>query len=108
MYSSKRLLQELGIQKTSFYKYLKACKIKPSGEYTEEQFMVLKQYQAGLKKNPPVRRFKLLLLDESNGQWYVKRIIPLNKSRQVLKEYVSKGHICRLKEMSNDKRTKNH
>lgn len=100
MYSLKQSLQELGIKKTSFYKYLKACNIKPSGEYTGEQIMVLKKYQEGLKKNPPVRRFKLLILDESNGTWYVKRIVPLNKSKQLLKEYVDKGYICKLKEMT--------
>lgn len=100
MYNLTQSLQELGIRKTSFYKYLKACNIKPSKEYTKEQIMVLKKYQAGLRKNPPIRRFKLLLLDESNGQWYVKRIVPLNKSKQLLKEYVDNGYICRLKEMT--------
>lgn len=101
MYNLQQLCQDLGIQKSSLYKYLKACKIKPAREYTEEQIMVLKQYQAGLRKNPPVRRFKLLVLDESNGQWYVKRTVTLSKSRQVLKDYVSKGYICKLKEMTN-------
>lgn len=99
MYSLTQLSTELGIQKSSLYKYLKACKIKPSREYTEEQIVVLKNYQSGLKKNPPVRRFKLLVLDESNGQWYVKRTVALNKSKQLLKEYTQKGYICKLKEM---------